>query len=110
MIGASDVGSVQPLVKAGARVSKGDEVGVFAMGGSLVATVFRRGAVAFDADLLRHSARGCEVGRCCCCGVVWCGCVGVGCAMWHAGAWGAAQRGAVWPWVCVCLVTLGLSV
>ncbi|GBF95849.1 phosphatidylserine decarboxylase [Raphidocelis subcapitata] len=60
MIGASDVGSVQPLVKEGATVRKGDEVGVFAFGGSIVVTAFQRGAIAFDADLAANSARRCE--------------------------------------------------
>ncbi|KAI8468738.1 MAG: phosphatidylserine decarboxylase-domain-containing protein [Monoraphidium minutum] len=60
MIGASDVGTVQPLVKEGAAVAKGDEVGVFEFGGSIVATAFRRGAIEFDADLLAHTRRCCE--------------------------------------------------
>lgn len=60
MIGASDVGSVQPLVKEGAPVRKGDEVGVFAFGSSIVATVFRPGAILFDRDLIQNSARRCE--------------------------------------------------
>jgi hypothetical protein len=38
-------------------------VGVFQYGGSIVATVFRPGAIQFDQDLLTHSARRCET-RC----------------------------------------------
>ncbi len=60
MIGASEVGSCRPLVPEGHRVSKGDEVAVFAYGGSIMTTLFRRGAIAFDQDLLTNTARGSE--------------------------------------------------
>ncbi len=60
MIGASEVGSCRPLVPEGHHVSKGDEVAVFAYGGSIMTTLFRRGAIAFDQDLLTNTARGSE--------------------------------------------------
>ncbi|KIZ03055.1 Phosphatidylserine decarboxylase proenzyme [Monoraphidium neglectum] len=59
-IGACDVGTVQPLVKEGARVTKGDEAAVFEFGGSIMATVFRPGSIEFDEDLLQHTSRRCE--------------------------------------------------
>ncbi|GLC75964.1 hypothetical protein PLESTF_001712100 [Pleodorina starrii] len=60
MIGASEVGSVRPLVKPGQRVTKGDEVAVFTYGGSIMATLFVFGAIDFEADLCRHTSGGCE--------------------------------------------------
>ncbi|EFJ46783.1 hypothetical protein VOLCADRAFT_62226, partial [Volvox carteri f. nagariensis] len=60
MIGASEVGSVQALVKPGAWVTKGDEVALFAYGGSLMATLFVAGTIKFDEDLRRHTASGYE--------------------------------------------------
>ena len=41
MIGASEVGSVTPLVSEGQAVRKGDEVAVFGYGGSIMATLFK---------------------------------------------------------------------
>lgn len=35
---------------------------MFAYGGSITATVFKRGRIQFDEDLLRNSERDCEVG------------------------------------------------
>ncbi len=60
MIGASEVGSVQPLVRVGQPVRKGDEVAVFAYGGSLMATLFVGGSIGFDEDLRRHTHEGYE--------------------------------------------------
>ncbi|KAF6253516.1 phosphatidylserine decarboxylase-domain-containing protein [Scenedesmus sp. NREL 46B-D3] len=60
MIGASEVGSVMPLVKEGQHVKKGDEVAVFAYGGSIMVTLFGAGAITFDADLEAHSRAGKE--------------------------------------------------
>eukprot|EP00878_Enallax_costatus_P023324 GHUV01024798.1.p4 GENE.GHUV01024798.1~~GHUV01024798.1.p4 ORF type:complete len:111 (+),score=49.23 GHUV01024798.1:1030-1362(+) len=60
MIGASEVGSVKPLVKEGQRVRKGDEVAKFQYGGSIMATLFGSGAIAFDDDLMANSQNAAE--------------------------------------------------
>uniref|UniRef100_A0A383WB87 Phosphatidylserine decarboxylase n=1 Tax=Tetradesmus obliquus TaxID=3088 RepID=A0A383WB87_TETOB len=60
MIGASEVGSVVPLVKEGQHVKKGDEVAVFAYGGSIMTTLFGGGAIKFDEDLEANSKAGRE--------------------------------------------------
>ncbi|GIL51913.1 hypothetical protein Vafri_7825 [Volvox africanus] len=60
MIGASEVGSVKGLVKVGDVVTKGDEVAIFAYGGSLMASLFVGGSIVFNEDLRRHTAAGYE--------------------------------------------------
>eukprot|EP00775_Hariotina_reticulata_P010215 gene10215-10375_t len=60
MIGASEVGTVKPLVAEGQTVKKGDEVAVFEYGGSIMATLFHHDAIDFDADLHQRSRRGAE--------------------------------------------------
>jgi phosphatidylserine decarboxylase len=60
MIGASQVGSVMPLVKEGQRVRKGDEVAVFEYGGSIMATLFGNGTITFDDDVSANSHNGVE--------------------------------------------------
>lgn len=56
-VGATNVGSIQQSFVPGRAVAKGDEKGLFAFGGSCVITVFQRGRVRFDADVLEQSAR-----------------------------------------------------
>lgn len=56
-IGATCVGSIGQEFVPGRAVAKGDAKGWFAFGGSCVATVFQRGRIRFDADLVEQSAR-----------------------------------------------------
>jgi phosphatidylserine decarboxylase len=60
-VGATNVGSIQQTHVPGRAVTKGDEKGLFAFGGSCVITVFQRGRITFDADLLAPSAEHMEV-------------------------------------------------
>lgn len=60
-IGATCVGGIHQTYKAGQFVQKGDEKGYFSFGGSCVATLYRKGAIRFDDDLLEHAAQGTEV-------------------------------------------------
>jgi hypothetical protein len=41
-------------------LSQGDEVAVFAYGGSIMTTIFGHGAIIFDADLVTHSRNNAE--------------------------------------------------
>ena len=60
-IGATNVGSIRQSFVPGRAVAKGDEKGFFAFGGSCVITLFQRGRIRFDADLLASSADAVEV-------------------------------------------------
>lgn len=55
-VGATNVGSIQQSFVPGRPVRKGDEKGLFAFGGSCVITLFQRGRIRFDADVLAQSA------------------------------------------------------
>lgn len=55
-VGATNVGSIQQSFVPGRAVAKGDEKGLFAFGGSCVITIFQRGRIQFDADILAQSA------------------------------------------------------
>ena len=59
-IGATCVGGIHQTYQP-QTVSMGAEKGYFSFGGSCVTTVFQRGAVEFDTDLLEYSAKGIEV-------------------------------------------------
>ncbi|MGB0417113.1 MAG: phosphatidylserine decarboxylase, partial [Coraliomargarita sp.] len=59
-IGATCVGGIHQAFAPGA-VSKGEEKGYFSFGGSCVATLFQRGAIRFDKDLVEQSAHATEV-------------------------------------------------
>jgi phosphatidylserine decarboxylase len=54
-VGATNVGTIKQSYVPGRAVAKGDEKGFFAFGGSCVITVFQRGRIRFDADLLSSS-------------------------------------------------------
>ncbi len=54
-IGATCVGGIRQTYVPGAPVKKGEEKGLFKFGGSCVITLFTRGRVRFDDDLLAHS-------------------------------------------------------
>lgn len=60
-IGATMVGSILQSFTSGRAVAKGDEKGLFRFGGSCVVTVFQRGRIKFDADLVEQSANQLEV-------------------------------------------------
>lgn len=60
-IGATMVGSIYQTYLAGRAVTKGDEKGLFKFGGSCVVTIFKKGRITFDADLVQQSAAGLEV-------------------------------------------------
>ncbi|KAL9126120.1 MAG: hypothetical protein Q9217_004781 [Psora testacea] len=59
-IGATDVGTVaihEKWQKAGAKIGKGEELGIFQFGGSSIVVVFEKGRITFDEDLLSMSKR-----------------------------------------------------
>jgi phosphatidylserine decarboxylase len=56
-VGATNVGTIRQSYVPGRPVAKGDEKGFFAFGGSCVITIFQRGRIRFDADLLEQSAQ-----------------------------------------------------
>jgi phosphatidylserine decarboxylase len=56
-IGATCVGSICQTFIAGKHVEKGAEKGYFAFGGSSTITIFQKGKVTLDADLLENSAK-----------------------------------------------------
>ena len=56
-VGATNVGSILQSFVPGRPVAKGDEKGLFAFGGSCVITLFARGRIRFDADLVAQSAQ-----------------------------------------------------
>jgi phosphatidylserine decarboxylase len=60
-VGATNVGSIRQSHVAGRPATKGAEKGLFAFGGSCVVTVFQRGRIRFDADLLAPSTEHMEV-------------------------------------------------
>jgi phosphatidylserine decarboxylase len=55
-IGATNVGRIRQLFVPGRNVEKGEEKGLFAFGGSCVISLFSRGRIRFDGDLLEQSA------------------------------------------------------
>ena len=56
-VGATNVGSIQQSFVPGRAVAKGEEKGLFAFGGSCVITLFQRGRIRFDADVVEQSAQ-----------------------------------------------------
>lgn len=60
-IGATCVGRIHMTRSVGDEVGRGEELGYFAFGGSCVATIFERGRVALESDLLDYSAQTREV-------------------------------------------------
>ncbi len=55
-VGATNVGSIKQGYVPGRVVEKGAEKGMFLFGGSCVITLFQKGRIRFDADLLKASA------------------------------------------------------
>lgn len=60
-VGATNVGSIRQTHVGGPIVVKGEEKGLFAFGGSCVITVFQRGKIRFDDDLVKSSRECVEV-------------------------------------------------
>lgn len=60
-IGATCVGAIHQTYKPGDPMQKGAEKGYFSFGGSCVATVYKKGRIRFDDDLLEQTASGREV-------------------------------------------------
>ena len=60
-VGATMVGSILQSFVPGRAVEKGDEKGLFAFGGSCVITLFQRGRISFDRDLVENAAQQREV-------------------------------------------------
>lgn len=60
-LGATMVGAILQSYAPGRAVEKGDEKGMFAFGGSCVITLFQRGRIRFEADLIEHTAEQREV-------------------------------------------------
>ncbi|HWA85915.1 MAG TPA: archaetidylserine decarboxylase [Opitutus sp.] len=60
-VGATNVGTIRQGFVPGRAVAKGEEKGLFAFGGSCVITLFQRGRIRFDEDLVRPSAEQMEV-------------------------------------------------
>ncbi len=56
-VGATCVGSIVNHFTPGRPVAKGEEKGFFKFGGSCIITVFQRGRIRFDADLVEHSGQ-----------------------------------------------------
>lgn len=54
-VGATNVGSIVQSFLPNRAVCKGDEKGFFSFGGSCVVTLFARGRIAFDADIVEQS-------------------------------------------------------
>ncbi len=56
-VGATNVGTIKQTHVPGRVARKGEEKGLFKFGGSCVITLFQRGRIAFDADLVAQSAQ-----------------------------------------------------
>jgi len=57
IVGATDTGSINLTVAQDQKVNKGDELGLFAFGGSTVVVLFQENAIHYDQDLIDHSAQ-----------------------------------------------------
>ena len=54
-VGATNVGSIVQTLIPGRMATKGEEKGLFKFGGSCVITLFQKGRITFDADLVAQS-------------------------------------------------------
>ncbi|RMG74314.1 MAG: phosphatidylserine decarboxylase [Bacteroidetes bacterium] len=59
-VGATMVGSILHTYQGDSTVTKGDEMGYFAFGGSTIVLLIEEGQVSIDADLLENTRRGLE--------------------------------------------------
>lgn len=55
-VGATCVGTIKNMFSAGKAVGKGEEKGLFTFGGSCVITVFQKGRIKFEDDVVTQSA------------------------------------------------------
>jgi phosphatidylserine decarboxylase len=55
-VGATNVGSIIQCFTPGQEAAKGQEKGFFSFGGSCVITIFERGRIVFDRDIVEQSA------------------------------------------------------
>ncbi len=60
-VGATCVGTIRNLFLPDQPVAKGEEKGLFKFGGSCVITLFQKGRITFEPDLVEHSANFVEV-------------------------------------------------
>ena len=60
-VGATCVGGMHQTYEADSHVEKGADKGYFSFGGSCVTTVYKKGRIRFDDDLLEQAAAGREV-------------------------------------------------
>lgn len=58
-VGATMVGSIvfSDIMKEGSKLNKGDDLGSYKFGGSTCITVFQKGRITFDADLLENTGK-----------------------------------------------------
>jgi phosphatidylserine decarboxylase len=56
-VGATNVGAIRQSFLPGRVAARGEEKGLFAFGGSCVITLFQRGRIRFEADLVAQSAQ-----------------------------------------------------
>jgi len=61
VVGATNVGSIHFTYTEGKKYLKGDEMGYFSLGASLIIYLFEPNQIQIDQDLLRHSKEGIEV-------------------------------------------------
>lgn len=61
VIGATAVGAIHITAKEEQSYKKGDELGYFSFGGSMVITIFQNSRVSFSKDLLEHTKNHIEV-------------------------------------------------
>ena len=59
-VGATCVGGIHQTFLS-ETIERGEEKGFFSFGGSCVVTLFKKGTIHFDADLLKYSEQGIEV-------------------------------------------------
>lgn len=59
-IGAACVGTIHQTYTPNQPIKKGDEKGYFSFGASCLILLFERGAITFDEDFIRNSAKGLE--------------------------------------------------
>ena len=60
-VGATNVGSIHITQEIGKSYKKGDELGYFSFGGSMIITLFQAGSLKFDDTLTKHTTNQMEV-------------------------------------------------
>ena len=54
-VGATSVGSIHITAKEGREYKKGEELGYFSFGGSMVITLFQKDTITFNPELTKHT-------------------------------------------------------